>query len=140
MPCGCRSEGAGAGRLSEGVEGCVRVGFHGFERGPDKVVEAAGGRTQAEGVAEESAICAVLVEVDFLVGKVFDATQATDVADEDQVGFEVAGDQREQEAEPPGRRVERCPKDGAFIVLGRKAVLATVVLGERHDECRREAR
>lgn len=65
----------------------------------DVVVEAARGHAQAERVAEEPAVRAILVEVDFLVAKIFGPTQASRVADKDEVRFEVARDQREQEAQ-----------------------------------------
>lgn len=97
----------------------------------DVVVEAGRGHAQAERVAEEPAVRAVLVEIDFLVAKIFGPTQASHVADKDEVRFEVARDQPEEEAQTARGGVKRFAEQCAFKALGRKVVNAAKVFGER---------
>lgn len=97
----------------------------------DEVVEAARGHAQAERVAEEPAVRAILIKIDFLVAKIFGPTQASDVPDKNEVRFEVARDQREQEAQAARGGVKRFAQQCAFKALGRKVVNAAKVFGER---------
>lgn len=80
----------------------------------------------------EAVVGGVLAEIDFLGAEILGAVQTRDVADEGEVGREVARNDVQQRVEPAGGGVEASLQHGAFEGCGRDGLLLAVVVGEGH--------